>query len=83
MLVFGLFEIAQPEYKFIAETQQAQTDKAFSSTETQMSFKFLHTALLLSPALNLPKESKCSLLLKKMLWLDCLTVIATIVLLMS
>ena len=67
MLVFGLFEIAQPEYKFIAETQQAQTDKAFSSTETQMSFKFLHTALLL----------------KKMLWLDCLMVIATIVLLMS
>ena len=49
----GYGELAQPLYKLIAETQQAQTDKLVWSPDTQKAFKFLQTALLQAPALGL------------------------------
>ena len=54
----GYRELAQPLYKLIAETQQAQTDKLVWSPETQKAFKVLQTALLQAPALSLPTGSE-------------------------
>ena len=54
-------ELARPLYKFIAETQQAQTDKLIWSPETRKSFKVLQTALLQAPALSLPTGSEFNL----------------------
>ena len=51
-------ELARPLHKFIAETQQAQTDKPVWSPETQKAFKALQTALLQAPALSLPTGSE-------------------------
>ena len=51
-------ELARPLHKFIAETQQAQTDKLVWSPETQKAFKVLQTALLQAPALSLPTGSE-------------------------
>ena len=48
--ILGYGEFAQPLYKLIAETQQAQTDKLVWSPETQKAFKVLQTALLQAPA---------------------------------
>ena len=42
----GYRELAQPLYKLIAETQQAQTDKLVWAPDTQKAFKVLQTALL-------------------------------------
>ena len=53
----GYGELAQPLYKLIAETQQAQTDKLVWSPDTQKAFKVLPTALLQVPALSLPTGS--------------------------
>ena len=50
----GYGEVAQPLYKLIAETQQAQTNKLVWSPKTQKAFKVLQTALLQAPALSLP-----------------------------
>ena len=57
----GYGELAWPLYKFIAETQQAQTDKLIWSPETRKSFKVLQTALLQAPALSLPTGSEFNL----------------------
>ena len=57
-------ELAQPLYKFINETQQAQTDKLVWSPETQKAFKALQTALLQAPTLSFPTGSKFGSLLK-------------------
>ena len=38
--ILGYGEIAQPLYKLIAETQQAQTDKLIWSPETQKVLRF-------------------------------------------
>ena len=48
----GYGELAQPLYKLIAETQQAQTYKLVWSPDTQNAFKVLQTALLEAPALS-------------------------------
>ena len=61
----GYRELAQPLYKLIAETQQAQTDKLVWSPETQKAFKVLQTALLQAPALSLPTGSEFNLSLKE------------------
>ena len=61
----GYGELAQPLYKLITVTQQAQTDKLVWSPETQKAFKALQTALLQAPTLSLPTGSEFSLLLKK------------------
>ena len=53
-------ELARPLYKFIAETQQAQTDKLVWSP-TKKAFKVLQIALLQAPALSLPKGSEFNL----------------------
>ena len=63
--ILGYGEIAQPLYKLIAETQQAQTDKLVWSPETQKAFKVLQTALLQAPALSLPTGSKFNLFVTK------------------
>ena len=42
----GYGEHAQPLYKLIAETQQAQTDKLVWSPDTEKAFKVLQIALL-------------------------------------
>ena len=57
----GYGELAQPLYKFINETQQAQTDKLVWSPETQTAFKALQTALLQAPSLSLPTRSEFNL----------------------
>ena len=57
----GYGELAWPLYKFIAETQQAQTDKLVWSPETQKPFKVLQTALLQAPALSFPTWSEFNL----------------------
>ena len=57
----GYGEPAQPLYKLIAETQQAQTDKLVWSPDTQKAFKVLQTALLQAPASSLPTASECNL----------------------
>ena len=57
----GYGEFAQPLYKLIVETQQAQTDKLVWSPDTQKAFKFLQTALLQAPALSLPTGSEFNL----------------------
>ena len=57
----GYRELAQPLYKLIAETQQAQTDKLGWSPETQKAFKVLQTSLLQAPALTLPTGSEFTL----------------------
>ena len=49
----GYGELAQPLYKLIAETQQAQTDKLVWSPDTQKAFKVLQTALLQAPSFEL------------------------------
>ena len=64
----GYGELAQPLYKLIAETQQAQTDKLVWSPETQKTFKVLQTALLQAPALSLPTGSEFNLSLKEKVW---------------
>ena len=57
----GYGELAQLLYKFIAETQQAQTDKLAWSPDTQKAFKVLQTALLQASALSLPTGSEFNL----------------------
>ena len=42
----GYGDLAQPLYKLIAETQQAQTEKLVWSPETQKAFKIFQTAVL-------------------------------------
>ena len=64
----GYGELAQPLYKLIAKTQQAQTDKLVWSPETQKAFKVLQTALLQAPALSLPTGSEFNLSLKGKVW---------------
>ena len=64
----GYGELAQPLYKLIAETQQAQTDKLVWSPKTQKAFKVLQTALLQAPALSLPTGSGFNLSLKEKVW---------------
>ena len=64
----GYGELAQPLYKPIAETQQAQTDKLVWSPDTQKAFKVLQTALLQAPALSLPTGSEFNLSLKGKVW---------------
>ena len=64
----GYGEVAQPLYKLIPETQQAQTDKLVWSPDTQNAFKVLQTALLQAPALSLPTRSKFNLSLKEKVW---------------
>ena len=54
-------ELAQPFYKLITETQQAQTDKLLWSPETQKTFKALQTALVQAPTLSMPTGSEFSL----------------------
>ena len=66
--ISGYGELAWPLYKFIAETQQAQTDKLVWSPETQKAFKVLQIALLQAPALSLPTGSELNLSLKEKLW---------------
>ena len=48
-------------FSFIAETQQAQTDKLIWSPDTQKAFKALQTALLQPPILSLPTGSEFNL----------------------
>ena len=62
--ILGYGELAQPLYRLIPETQQAQTDKLVWSPDTQNAFKVLQTALLQAPALSLPTRSKFNLSLK-------------------
>ena len=50
----GYGELARPLYKYIAETQQAPTDKQVWPPDTQKAFKVLQTAVLQAPALRLP-----------------------------
>ena len=57
----GYGELAQPLYKLIAETQQAQTDKLVWSPDTQKAFKVLQTSLLQASTLSLPTGSEFSL----------------------
>ena len=64
-MIPGYGELAQPLYKLIAETQQAQTDKLVWSPETQKPFKVLQTALLQAPALRLPTGSEFNLFVTK------------------
>ena len=61
----GYGELAWPLYKFITETQGAQTNKLVWSPETQKAFKSLQTALLQVPTLSLPTGSEFTLLLRK------------------
>ena len=76
-------ELAQPLYKLMTETQQAQTNKLVWSSDTQKAVKALQIALLQTPTLSLPTGSKFSLLLgEKRVLPHSLRVIATIVLLM-
>ena len=65
----GYEELAQPLYKLIAETQQAQTDKLVWSPETQKAFKVLQTDLLQAPALSLRTgQDLICLSLKEKVW---------------
>ena len=64
----GYGELAQPLYKLIAETQQAQTDKLVLSPETQKAFKVLQTALLQAITLSLPTGSEFNLSPKEKVW---------------
>ena len=57
----GYGELAWPLYKFIAETQQAQTDKLVWSPDTQKTFKVLQTALLQAPTPSFPTGSEFNL----------------------
>ena len=57
----GYGELAQPLYKLIAETQQAQTDKLVWSPDTCKVFKVLQTALLQTPAWSFPTGSEFNL----------------------
>ena len=61
----GYGELAQPLYKLITVTQQAQTDKLAWSSEIQKVLQAPQTALLQAPTLSLPTGSEFSLLLKK------------------
>ena len=61
----GYGELAQPLYKFLAETQQAQTDKLVWCPDTQKAFKSLQTAILQTSALSLPTGSEFNLSLKE------------------
>ena len=60
-MIPGYGELAQPLYKLIAETQQAQTNKLVWSPKTQKAFKVLQTAILQAPALSLPTGSEFNL----------------------
>ena len=64
----GHGELAQPLYKLMTETQQAQTDKLVWSPDTQRLFRALQTALLQAPALSLPIGSEFNLSLKEKVW---------------
>ena len=66
MLDYG--ELAQPLYKFLAETQQAQTDKLVCSPDTQKAFKALQTAILQASTWSLPTGSEFNLSLKEKVW---------------
>ena len=61
----GYGELARPLYKFLTETQQAQTDKLVWSPDTQKAFKALQTAILQASALSLPTGSEFNLSLKE------------------
>ena len=61
----GYGELAQPLYKLITVTQQAQTNKLVWSPETQKAFKAIQTSLLQAPTLSCPTGSEFSSLLKK------------------
>ena len=67
-MIPGYGELAQPLYKLIAETQQAQNDKLVWSPGTQKAFKVLQTAVLQVPALSLPTGSEFNLSLKERVW---------------
>ena len=58
-------EPAQPLYKLIAESQQAQTDKLVWSPDTHKSLMVLKIALQQAPALTLPTGSEFNLSLKE------------------
>ena len=64
----GYGELARPLYKFLAEIQQAQTDKLVWSPDTQKAFKALQTAILQASALSLPTGSEFNLSLKEKVW---------------
>ena len=64
----GHGELAQPLYKLITETQQAQTNKLVLSPDTQKAFKALQTAFLQAPTLSLPTGSEFNLSLKEKVW---------------
>ena len=64
----GYGELAQPLYKLITETQQAQTEKLVWSPDTQKAFKACHTALLQAATLSLPTGSEFNLSLKEKVW---------------
>ena len=79
----GYAELAWSLCKLITGNQQAQTDKLVWSPETQKSFKSLQTAFLQAHTLSLSTGSEfCLFVTEKRLWLHCLRVIITIVLLM-
>ena len=61
----GYRELAQPLYKLITVTQQAQTNKLVWSPETQKAFKAIQTSFLQAPTLSCPTGSEFSSLLKK------------------
>ena len=57
----GYWELGQPLYKRITETQQAQTDKVAWSQVTQKASKALQIALLQAPTMSLPTGSEFNL----------------------
>ena len=57
----GYGELAQPLYKLIAETQQAQTQKLVWTPDIQKAFKVPQSTLLEAPALSLPTGSEFNL----------------------
>ena len=64
----GYGELAQPLYKLITETQQAQTEKLVWSPDTQKASKACHSALLQAATLSLPTGSEFNLSLKEKVW---------------
>ena len=48
-----LWELAQPLYKLLTETQKTQTNNLVSCPDTQKEFKAFQTALLQAPTLSL------------------------------
>ena len=56
-----LWELAQPLYKLLTETQKTQTNNLVSCPDTQKDFKAFQTALLQAPTLSLPTGSEFNL----------------------